>query len=558
MYIGLAPAVNLDEENCVLNFSPMEDVDYAFYKLQLSILNMTYKRFTTAGYPNEGKNFMLKIFHYVMTESIFWNFLDIRLLEAIALASMIPAAQKPVENYKRAFFNKKLSEVMRDYQYLPFIKFIGERNEHLYEDSIKICDCQQMTIGDFHKHRLYLETSLFHVGEGTIALRALSIYTGSVDIMWQINVDLLHQVFHTLSKHKETVQNIANFYVSEVQRWKDLPVLLRGEEEEIGPIDLLEHRNMSYPLMEGYIWDKLNPENIKEIAALNEQPVGFCVERFCRWVTSHPYFSKEFFIAVRSGVTHNKQLVGFTLSYPFTMQFGKVSNTRMIYLKYGMNMKYQHHQILKTLYKETMRIANLYGISQAVFPYLTARIIKPFTRLSIWLFEFSFMQLPRNSILTPGWRKMKKRDISVALAFMNKYTMPFEIKQVFTSKKEFSHHFLCPNIPNYITTYVVEDKKSGEITDIIGYKIEILNDTLTCAYITAIISTKTPVRQLLADLLICVKESKADILQTLQFGFKDEIFENLFYRCSYYRYWYPYNFNYPEIPESKVYVFGHY
>ena len=391
MYIGLAPAVNLDKQN-ILKFYPMEDVDYTFYRLHLSILNMIYNRFAKA---DKKSTRMFAFFCLMITNSIFWNFLDIRLLEAIALASMIPAAQKSVENYKRAFFNKKISEVMRDYQYLPFINFI-EQNETLYEDIPK--KHSPITIGNFHKHRLYLETSLFHVGEGTFALRALDINSDySLNVKWQIDVDLLYQVFHTLSEQKKKVQNIANFYVSEVQRWEGLPVLLRGEEKEIGPIELLEHRNKAYPLMKGYIWDRLNSENIIETAALNEQPVGFCVERFCRWVTSHPYFNKDYFIAVRSSVTHNKQLVGFTLSYPFTMQFRK-NNISMIYLKYGMNMKYQIHQILNTLYKETMRIANLHGISQAVFPYLTARIIKPFTRLSLWQFEFDFMPLPRNNI----------------------------------------------------------------------------------------------------------------------------------------------------------------
>ena len=470
---------------------------------------------------------------------------------------MISAAQKSVENYKRAFFNKKLSEVMREYQYLPFIKFIGERNEYLHEYFIKN-DFQQMTIGDFHKHRLYLETSLFHVGEGTFAFTVFSAIPGLFYISWQIHIDLIHQVFCTLNDHKRGVHNIAYFSVAELERWRDLPVLLRGQDKEIGPIQLLEHRNKPHPLMEGYIWTKLVHSDIKEIFPLNEQPVSCCLERFSHWVTLHPFFEKDFFIAVRSGVIHNQQLVGFSLSYPFTMQFGKVTNLPVICLKNGMSSRYYNHQILKTLYKEAMRIANLYGVSQAVLPFLTTRVIKPFTRLSLWQFEFCLFPLPRNNIQTPGWRKLKKKDITCALDLANKYTSQFEIRQVFKSESEFSHYFIYPTIPDYISTYVVEDQKSGKITDMIGFRVEILNDTLTCAYITAIISTKTPVRQLLADLLICTKQRKVTILQTLQFGFKEEVFENLFYRCPYHRYWYPYNFSYPEVSESQVYVFGFY
>ena len=550
--------IGADQKNCALTFSPMEDVDYAFYNLSIFIEDIIRKRFTAVIVRNldeytKNNLFLFQLFYLMITHSIFWNFLDIRMLEAIALASMIPAAQKSVENYKRAFLNKKLSEVMRDYQYLPFIGFIGERNVCLYEYTVINYGCYQMTIGDFHKHRLYLETSLFHVGAGTLALRTLSINPGEFYIIWQIHVDLIYQVFCTINE-----QNVAYFEVSETQRWKNLPVLQRGEEKEIGFIESLEHRSKPYPLMEGYIWANLDYNNIKEIAALNEQPVGYCVEGFCRWVTLHPLFKKDYFIAVRSGVIHNHQLVGFSLSYPFTMQFGKLLCLPMIYLKYGMSAKYHNHQILNTLYKETMRIAKLHGISQAVFPYLTARLIKPFTSLSLWQFQFDCMTLPRNSILTPGWRRMKKKDISSALALANKYTSQFEIRQVFTSKSEFSHHFLCSSISDYISTYVVEDPESGGITDMIGYKVEKLNDTLACAYVTAIISTKTPVRQLLIDLLTCAKQTNVTLIRTLQFGFKEDVFEGLFYRCPYYRYWYPYNFSYPEVSESQVYVFGFY
>ena len=535
----------------------MEDVDYAFHNLSSHIEKLIANRSATAI----ARDPYMYVFIFFCTRSIFWNFLDIRMVEAIALASMIPAAQESVENYKRAFFNKKLSEIMKDYQYSPFIKFIGERNDYLHENDINNYNSHQMTIGDFHKHRLYLETGLFRVGAGTFALSRLSINAdGSVSISWQIHIDLVHQVLCTLHDHKKTVQNTAQFSVDELERWKNIPVLLRGHEEKIGPIELLELTSTPCPLMKGYFWAKLSYNNkiMKEIALLNEQPVSCCLDRFCLWVTLHPFFKKDYFIAVRSGVIHNHQLVGFSLSYPFTIQFGKMSKLPVICLKNGMSALYYNHKILNTLYREAMRIAKLHGISQAVLPYLQTRIIKPFASLSFWMFLFGIMPLPHSSIKTPGWRRMKKKDISSTLALANKYTSQFEIRQVFTSKSEFTHHFLCPSISDYVSTYVVEDPKSGNITDVIGYRVEILNDTMTCAHITAVISTKTPVRQLLIDLLICAKQTKAMIVETLQFGLEEEVFFGLFYRCPYYRYWYPYNFSYPEVSESQVYVFGFY
>ena len=39
----------------------------------------------------------------MLAETPYWNFLDTSMLEAMATASMIPAAQESVENYKRHF-----------------------------------------------------------------------------------------------------------------------------------------------------------------------------------------------------------------------------------------------------------------------------------------------------------------------------------------------------------------------------------------------------------------------------------------------------------------------
>ena len=208
--------MNPGKQNCALTFSPLEDVDYAFYNLGIFIKKVIFDRFIATAKQSK-ENILFESFFLMMTLSTFWNFLDFRMLEAIALASMIPAAQKSVENYKRAFFNKKLSEVMREYQYLPFIKFISERNEYLHENFIKSYDWQRMTIGDFHKHCLYLETCLFRVGEGTFAFFVFSVDPGSFYITWQLHIDLIHQVFCTFNDHKKAMQSIADFDVDELK-----------------------------------------------------------------------------------------------------------------------------------------------------------------------------------------------------------------------------------------------------------------------------------------------------------------------------------------------------
>ena len=39
----------------------------------------------------------------MLADSSYWNFLDIRMMEAMAIASMIPAAQETIENFKKHF-----------------------------------------------------------------------------------------------------------------------------------------------------------------------------------------------------------------------------------------------------------------------------------------------------------------------------------------------------------------------------------------------------------------------------------------------------------------------
>ena len=39
----------------------------------------------------------------LLADTPYWNFLDIRMMEAMAAASLIPAAQQSVENFKRTF-----------------------------------------------------------------------------------------------------------------------------------------------------------------------------------------------------------------------------------------------------------------------------------------------------------------------------------------------------------------------------------------------------------------------------------------------------------------------
>ena len=90
----------------------------------------------------------------VLAKSPYWNFLDIRMMEAMAAASLIPAAQQSVENFKRTFFGMTLANAAPKFQ----IILLKSAHTPITEELDK--DPSEMTIFQLHKHYFRLETEL--------------------------------------------------------------------------------------------------------------------------------------------------------------------------------------------------------------------------------------------------------------------------------------------------------------------------------------------------------------------------------------------------------------
>ena len=72
------------------------------------------------------------------------------------------------------------------------------------------------------------------------------------------------------------------------------------------------------------------------------------------------------------------------------------------------------------------------------------------------------------------------------------------------SEEEFAHNFL---LQEYVHTFVVEDK-SNNITDLVCYILPYYVDqTPAIANITTVVSTQSPVKQLIIDALVCAREN---------------------------------------------------
>ena len=160
----------------------------------------------------------------MLADTTYWNFLDIRMMEAMATASMIPAAQETIENFKKTFFSMTLKEAA------PYFPVVPVKSGHttMHEDLDK--DPSQMTIGELHKHRFYLETEVIQTGPDTCTICSIKI--GSVTIVWQIHLDNVYQAYISIKGKNSQLKSQAIRHLSIDQAIlleARLPILLRGE-----------------------------------------------------------------------------------------------------------------------------------------------------------------------------------------------------------------------------------------------------------------------------------------------------------------------------------------
>ena len=157
-------------------------------------------------------------------------------MEAMATASMIPAAKETMENFKKAFFNTTLKEAA------PYFPVIPVKSGHItmHEDLDR--DPSQMTIGELHKYRFYLETEIIQTGPDTCTICSIKI--GSVTIVWQIHIDHIHQAYSSIKSkmHSQlSMHAISCLCIPEAAFLEaKLPLLLHGKKiTQIGPFEQL-------------------------------------------------------------------------------------------------------------------------------------------------------------------------------------------------------------------------------------------------------------------------------------------------------------------------------
>ena len=479
----------------------------------------------------------------VLALSPYWNWFDTRLLQALVSVSGSPEAEMMVEQFKQIHYVHKVSEVLPCVIVRPIkdtIRFIEKFNK----------DPEEITLLDLLNHKQILEYDMMDIGENKIILSC--IRTGCVELVWQVPSDLVHQAYTSIKKNQNRLSSLEvdSVVCKEADVLAGLPILWRGQEVgEIGPIEPLpEHvRQEPYSLPQGFHWVSLSGSDVvaEVVKFLNKYGI-IKLDSFINFIIKHLNTKDEWQFGIR---TTSGKLVAAVMAFPICVNIGGVSVTCMdLLLCY--NPKYDDKRMFYMLIKETMRRANLHNINHYVIYIRDYDLPKPVTTSHIWQYNFDH---PTNSPLpssprTPGWRRMTLEDVPSALAFVNKWSSQFEIRQVFSSEEEFAYNFLCSILPNYVYTYVVENE--GNITDLVNFRLISKIDMATSIIIVA--SKLSSIKQLLIDALVCAKELGFKVLLIKNFNIKPNILSSLSFHYKNPRYFSIYNYKYHEISETTV------
>ena len=503
----------------------------------------------------------------MLADTTYWNILDTRMMEAMATASMIPAAQVAIENFKKTFYNMTLKEAA---PYFPVTRFKPGYTT-MHEDLDR--DPSQMTIGELHKHRFYIEKEIVQNGPDTCTIYKIII--GSVKIDWKIHVNHAYKAYTTLKRSHSQLSSQTNQFISipEIEHWEGLPFLWRGQDvDEVGPIESLNSvKHEPYPLPQGFEWCTLNSNHFNEIIQLSKDvnPINPMARSFLKWFISCPQYKKRYLSGIR--LSSSKKLVWVLTCIPYTIRVEekllsmvKLQQTAQI----SPDTENWLNQLSNSVIKESMRVLASEGIFQALIFMNLYIIPKPVITFNVYFWDSHLQPLPYTTPRTVGLRKMKTSDIPKAFTLANQYTSRFKIGQVFKSEEEFSHWFLSPLVDN-IATYVVEEPTSGNITDIFSYRTLLrpgCDNKEVAEVITEVIAmviTSSRAEQLITDLLVCAKQQNRTFVVLPRFGLKEDIFKNLLKQpsitnltiqnqgcCLFY------NYRYPEVDDDNHCLFG--
>ena len=554
---------HIDQSNAVVKFSKDSGINAAYSKLTTSVESIlesrNFKQLRRACIreihamgstlpkslvhkiqPTESLDEMLD----VLAQSPYWNWFDTRLLQALVSASGSVEAEEWLKSFKATFYAEKVIKLIPYVSIKPF-----KESTRLVEKFDK--DPKDLTISELLQHKYKLEYEVLDIDEGELVLSCIK--TGCVELTWQVPQELVYRAHISMKRKHDELSSLAvkSLVCEEADEFAGLPYLWRGQEVgEVGHIEPLpEHvRQEPYSLPQGFQWVTLSSSDVEEVVKfmcingnVSAHPAMFFFS------TTHPHTRSEWQFGIR---TTNGKLVGVVFAYPVCISIGGIS-VICVSPAVHYHKKYCNKRMFYLLNKELHRRTNLCNVNQFISITIST-LPKPITIVTKWLCQFTYLtsaQLP-NSPRTLGWRKMTSEDVPSALALVNKYSSQFEIGQVFTSEEEFSHFFLCPIIPNFVLTYVVEH--GHKITDFVRCVLPPMKDSRTTT-ITTVVSTHSPVKQLIMDAMVCARDNGSVKVQLCQHNIKSDVLLSLgLYPINSYIFCFC-NYKYPETSEENYF-----
>ena len=203
----------------------------------------------------------------VLARSPYWNWFDTRLLQALVSASGSLEAEEWLENFKKTFYTKKVTEVIPYISIKPFkesINIVEKFDKHP----------KDLRISELLEHKYKLENEVLDIDEGELVLNCIK--TGCVELTWQLPQELVYRAYTSMKRKHDELSSLAvkSLVCEEADEYAGLPILWRGQEVgEIGPIEPLpEHvRQEPYSLPQGFQWITLSSSDVEKLVKFHSK-----------------------------------------------------------------------------------------------------------------------------------------------------------------------------------------------------------------------------------------------------------------------------------------------
>lgn len=133
----------------------------------------------------------------ILADSHYWNWIDVRMMEAMVDVAEIPEAEQTLNNYKEFVSAFKIKEILPDLQV-----HVVSKNYTTIKEKFKSSDEETLTVGDIVEHQFSLIYEMCDLRP--LSSKLCSITTGCLELVWEIpNESALHAYKSALAnRHK--------------------------------------------------------------------------------------------------------------------------------------------------------------------------------------------------------------------------------------------------------------------------------------------------------------------------------------------------------------------